>query len=1276
MSSMGRIKTKSRNILLGLSSSVVIRELLTRMPSGQTSARINVSVGRQLASTNKLREASELFARAIKSDEENDDCLYRLGMVEQRLNNVASARDLFTRAIGVNDDPKYRYHRSVTHALMGDYHRAVADLFRAASAERPDNRAMPKLWGLINSKKVSSVDRERYLIQGLHLGVGNDEWWLMLARMAFQRHDFSTSVKYFKRVLLQGRISKEDSYDYAVALNELGFRDEADTQFDDLVGQLPKLERTFGIGALHARKGNWPLAKIYYAKQIPELGTLSEFYYRAGMAHDRTYDWSGAEYYYTLAIVEDSNRPYWHWRLAFVLERQRKYAESAEHYFRSAELGGKHDGYYHAGRMHLAAGQKAEAVESFRLVGGLMTEPQGGGSRVGMAAKGQSRENRFPSLDRAKTPQNAHLFRTVGIELAREKKYSVALPYLSAAIKSLPEHDKIACYALGTALNALGHTQLGFEAYLRMNAIQRPDGVGNSIRLSPSEDLRCRYVAYREELPIDAEAVLYEVGHGSSISCNPLALYRAAKAAPEYSNLTHYWIVVDKTPIPEELLKDGQVVILERETDAYFRALATAKFLVNNTSFGSYFIRRKEQRYLNTWHGTPWKTLGKSVKGQPLAYGNISRNLMQATHVAVGNQWTVETLLKEHNVHEIFSGKIAVTGSPRNDVLRRSLEVAELNGIGALEIDGAGPLVVYVPTWHGSLGDDGLIEYDASVDLKVLHAIESAGCRVLYSAHRFVYEMALKAGLSSYLIPKDVDLYTVLKYADAIITDHSSVFIDFLVLDRPIVFYAPGIERYRHERGLYNLDLPGPLCITESQLVSEMSDVARGVDKYADERRTVASQFAGSEDGHAAKRVLAWFIEDKSEGIVIEPNSTSKAGLFRHSFIPNGIASSFRALARGLRSQRGLVPHVLVEPGSLLVDSGRQAQLDLLADNALVLPRSGAMLRSKEERWLEQKDRSNYSALSGDQRDVLMRGFEREYMRLFGEARFTVSCEFDGYSAFWTRVMGAAPNGTKRAIYMHNNMLEERTSKHPELHRVIPDYSNFDLLISVSGSVCEENREQLASRNELPVERFVWADNVVDSERVLAGASEPASAEATEFIDRASQLIVAVGRLSQEKGHDRLLKCLAHDNSNLHLLVVGGGPELESLRSLSYHLGLDDRVFFTGQVLNPYPLIVKASAVALLSRWEGQGLALLEAMILKRPIVATDIPGPRSIVNAFGGTLVSNDDVGVAKALQLIALDKLKTPEFDVDSYNQFAISKFRDLIEPPIRPTRERSSI
>jgi glycosyltransferase involved in cell wall biosynthesis len=102
------------------------------------------------------------------------------------------------------------------------------------------------------------------------------------------------------------------------------------------------------------------------------------------------------------------------------------------------------------------------------------------------------------------------------------------------------------------------------------------------------------------------------------------------------------------------------------------------------------------------------------------------------------------------------------------------------------------------------------------------------------------------------------------------------------------------------------------------------------------------------------------------------------------------------------------------------------------------------------------------------------------------------------------------------------------------------------------------------------------------------------------------------------------------------LVIVGGGPDLAPLLSLAGSLGIADHVHFVGHQANPFPLMKRARAYVLSSVWEGFGLALLEAMTLGVPAIATDCPsGPGEILNggAAGPLVPIRDAEALAAAM-------------------------------------------
>ncbi len=121
-----------------------------------------------------------------------------------------------------------------------------------------------------------------------------------------------------------------------------------------------------------------------------------------------------------------------------------------------------------------------------------------------------------------------------------------------------------------------------------------------------------------------------------------------------------------------------------------------------------------------------------------------------------------------------------------------------------------------------------------------------------------------------------------------------------------------------------------------------------------------------------------------------------------------------------------------------------------------------------------------------------------------------------------------------------------------------------------------------------------------------------------------------VGRLAPEKGLDVLINAWAivtRHQPQAHLTLIGEGPQRRDLETRIRLLRLDSSVHLIGSQEDPLPLLRRMNLFVLPSREEGMSIALLEAMALGLPVVATDIPGNRGLVDdGVHGRLVPPED--------------------------------------------------
>lgn len=151
-------------------------------------------------------------------------------------------------------------------------------------------------------------------------------------------------------------------------------------------------------------------------------------------------------------------------------------------------------------------------------------------------------------------------------------------------------------------------------------------------------------------------------------------------------------------------------------------------------------------------------------------------------------------------------------------------------------------------------------------------------------------------------------------------------------------------------------------------------------------------------------------------------------------------------------------------------------------------------------------------------------------------------------------------------------------------------------------------------------------------------------AEAIPFIPRTNEQLVvgSVGRLDAMKGHDVLLRAIAHVE-NIQVVILGEGEQRQTLEQLAINLGIGDRVHLMGWVDNPRAYLPAFDMVAMPSRSEGFPLAIVEAMLAARPIVATRVGSvAEAVIDNETGLLVEKDDVkGLALAIQRLVNDPI-----------------------------------
>ena len=296
-------------------------------------------------------------------------------------------------------------------------------------------------------------------------------------------------------------------------------------------------------------------------------------------------------------------------------------------------------------------------------------------------------------------------------------------------------------------------------------------------------------------------------------------------------------------------------------TPPYAQALGSAGLLVSNEAL-PHLLKRREQFYVQTWHGSMLKRIGYDNP----RYADDRDGLRRAARdyrrwdlLVSQSPFCTQTMRQAFR----FDGEILESGYPRNDALLApdapAVRAAVRAQYGIAEED---LLVLYAPTFR----DDESGRRPLPLDLTVLREVVGPRLRVLVRLHhRAASELAEPPDPCWALATDHPDIRELYLASDVLVTDYSSVMFDYVVTGRPVLLYAYDLERYRDElRGFYfdlTTQAPGPVCTTSHEVARALADLdgtaARHREAYAEFRRT----YAPWEDGRASSRVVDRVLE-------------------------------------------------------------------------------------------------------------------------------------------------------------------------------------------------------------------------------------------------------------------------------------------------------------------------------------------------------------------------------------------------------------------------------
>lgn len=794
----------------------------------------------------------------------------------------------------------------------------------------------------------------------------------------------------------------------------------------------------------------------------------------------------------------------------------------------------------------------------------------------------------------------------------------------------------------------------------------------NIKKINKSNFAKWKYINYYYHLKIDNSVILLESQQGREVNGNIYYILKELSTNEEYISYKLYLTVLkeNKEKIKKFLYCKGikNVNFVELNTKEYFKIISKAKFLINDNTFLPFFIKKEDQIYLNTWHGTPLKSLGKNIKNDMHNIGNTQKNFLMSDYLLYPNEYTRDHIIEDYMIGNLKCNiNIMMSGYPRNSVFFDDEQRISIRK--NLNLEGK-QVIAYMPTWRGTVQNQKNNAQDINyilqkLDKKLnsnqilyvnLHPIEKS--KVNYNKFRKIKPF-----------PSDYETYEFLNAADLLITDYSSVFFDFANTNRKIILFTYDKNEYLSDRGLYMMleELPFSIVYNIKDLINEINC---DNDYNYDEFKKI---FCKYDSINVTKKICERIILNKQNNLKIDKLKSNKKEnvlIYPGNLAPNGVTASLKNLLSSVdRTKRNY--YLLLDSKSVQRYQNELYDLSKYVDYITIKGQMNLSLLNKIiNLFYRHKLISTFVFMK-----MFRKHFKTEIKRILGESKFDTVIQFSGYA--YKKILLLSCFDCNRVIYVHSDMKKEIETRKNQRKDVLKyAYNNYDKIAIVTEDLLDSTCYFMKRKNK---NKIMIVNNLINYDIINKKKNLPVKiensttmnvsfAKLNKILNSKSKKFINVGRFSPEKGQFRLIKCferLWKEDNSIYLIIMGGRGELyKQIVDYVSKLECKNNIVTIYNVKNPYAILNRCNYFVLSSFYEGFGLVLVEANICNLPIISTNIDGPKKFMEKHGGTLVENSEEGIYKGMKSLLNDEIKVINVNYEDYNMFALNQFENLFK------------
>ena len=336
---------------------------------------------------------------------------------------------------------------------------------------------------------------------------------------------------------------------------------------------------------------------------------------------------------------------------------------------------------------------------------------------------------------------------------------------------------------------------------------------------------------------VNNKKILFMSFGGQKYDDSPRALYEQMKKDPFFKDYKFIWGFTR----PEKFNVDCKKVKVD--TVRFYIAALSSKIWINNSSVERGLkLARKKTIEINSWHGTPLKKMGDDIHDNH-SFKSRRRNVGKRMYCSQ-SEYDQEIFTR---LFRTTKEDILISDLPRNDALLKYTDEEKVSIKDKLNIPGDKKVILYAPTYREFNRDRLNACYiKPPVDFSMWQQKLGEKYVLLFRAH---YEVVKVLGIETNSFVLNVSDYPYLNdlmvISDLVISDYSSIYFDYSILEKPMLNFSYDIEEYSKIRGLYldiNQELGCNVNLDENALIEEILSLDE--EKYIEYAKKFKQKFA------------------------------------------------------------------------------------------------------------------------------------------------------------------------------------------------------------------------------------------------------------------------------------------------------------------------------------------------------------------------------------------------------------------------------------------------